>query len=216
MEHLWSLCIEEQFYLLWPSVLVLCTWHRTGSAGRRNATRVALRPSSSPNPLFASFCYPLPSLVSITWACFTCRPTVSCSGRSALSSKDIRASSVSILAPRVARGSCRCSSSLCSACLTVRVSELLEPADRHHPQRLLHPDVDAVADTSIRSASLGRIFNYPAIAWVGRISYSLYIWQTFFLHHLSIQVFGHNGWWNTFPYQLVVYSGGRGLLVLLR
>jgi peptidoglycan/LPS O-acetylase OafA/YrhL len=45
----------------------------------------------------------------------------------------------------------------------------------------------------------GRMFNQPAIAWVGRLSYSLYIWQTFFLHHLNIEVFGKNGWWNTFP-----------------
>lgn len=45
----------------------------------------------------------------------------------------------------------------------------------------------------------GRVFNQPAMTWVGRLSYSLYIWQTFFLHHLNIEVFGSNGWWNTFP-----------------
>jgi peptidoglycan/LPS O-acetylase OafA/YrhL len=45
----------------------------------------------------------------------------------------------------------------------------------------------------------GRIFNQPAVAWVGCLSYSLYIWQTFFLHYRNIDVFTRNGWWNTFP-----------------
>ncbi len=42
MEHLWSLCIEEQFYILWPTTLVLCLLHRGGAAGRRRATAIAL------------------------------------------------------------------------------------------------------------------------------------------------------------------------------
>jgi peptidoglycan/LPS O-acetylase OafA/YrhL len=46
---------------------------------------------------------------------------------------------------------------------------------------------------------VGRIMNHPTVAWIGRLSYSLYIWQTFFLHHLDIEVFGRDGWWNTFP-----------------
>jgi peptidoglycan/LPS O-acetylase OafA/YrhL len=28
MEHLWSICLEEQFYLIWPSVLVFTLLHR--------------------------------------------------------------------------------------------------------------------------------------------------------------------------------------------
>ena len=38
LQHLWSLAVEEQFYLLWPLVLVLCL--RTG--GRLRALRVTL------------------------------------------------------------------------------------------------------------------------------------------------------------------------------
>jgi peptidoglycan/LPS O-acetylase OafA/YrhL len=45
----------------------------------------------------------------------------------------------------------------------------------------------------------GRIFNQPAVAWVGRLSYSLYIWQTLFLHHSNISILGHPAWWNTLP-----------------
>ena len=45
----------------------------------------------------------------------------------------------------------------------------------------------------------GRLFNQPVIAWVGRLSYSLYIWQTFFTHSLNIQVFHSDAWWINFP-----------------
>jgi peptidoglycan/LPS O-acetylase OafA/YrhL len=38
LQHLWSLAVEEQFYLLWPLVLVVCL--RTG--GRRRALRITL------------------------------------------------------------------------------------------------------------------------------------------------------------------------------
>jgi peptidoglycan/LPS O-acetylase OafA/YrhL len=45
----------------------------------------------------------------------------------------------------------------------------------------------------------GRILNRPIVAWVGRLSYSLYIWQTFFTHHLNVEVFGSDSWWINFP-----------------
>ena len=45
----------------------------------------------------------------------------------------------------------------------------------------------------------GRFLNLPLSRWIGRLSYSLYIWQTFFLHHLSAQALGSSGWYNTFP-----------------
>ena len=46
---------------------------------------------------------------------------------------------------------------------------------------------------------MGRFMDNPLIAWVGRLSYSLYIWQTFFLHYNNIAVFGREMWINTFP-----------------
>jgi peptidoglycan/LPS O-acetylase OafA/YrhL len=45
----------------------------------------------------------------------------------------------------------------------------------------------------------GRILNQPAVAWVGRLSYSLYLWQTFFTHHRNVEVFGHDAWYLNFP-----------------
>jgi peptidoglycan/LPS O-acetylase OafA/YrhL len=41
LEHFWSLSIEEQFYLIWPFVLIWCL-RRPGEEGKRKAARVAL------------------------------------------------------------------------------------------------------------------------------------------------------------------------------
>jgi peptidoglycan/LPS O-acetylase OafA/YrhL len=49
------------------------------------------------------------------------------------------------------------------------------------------------------SSRTGRIFNQSAVAWIGRLSYSLYLWQTLFTHHLDVEVFGRHSWCYTFP-----------------
>ena len=74
MEHFWSLCIEEQFYLLWPTVLVLL--HAAPQRLRRSSERHACRCSafSSRNRSFASFRFAIYPPFT-TRACFTCKPT---------------------------------------------------------------------------------------------------------------------------------------------
>ena len=41
LDHFWSLSVEEQFYLLWPPVLIVCL-QRGERAGRRLAGRIAV------------------------------------------------------------------------------------------------------------------------------------------------------------------------------
>ncbi len=46
-----------------------------------------------------------------------------------------------------------------------------------------------------RASLLFRLLNLPAVAWVGTISYSLYLWQQPFLYDYSPK----NQWWQQFP-----------------
>ena len=196
MEHLWSLCIEEQFYLLWPTVLVLCAWHRSGSNGCRNATRVAFAILIA-EPFIRVFCYRyLPSFHNL--------------GMFHMQADGLMFGAFGALQqghPRFERLYTR--ATRWPWLLPLLIFVVLNALTVRFQNYWDLPIGITVNGCCIlmwllwlvrNPASIsGRIFNQPAIAWVGRLSYSLYIWQTLFLHHLSVQVFGHNGWWNTFP-----------------
>lgn len=50
-----------------------------------------------------------------------------------------------------------------------------------------------------QTSLLFRLLNWPAVAWVGTISYSLYLWQQPFLYDYAPQ----NQWWQQFPVNIV-------------
>ncbi len=56
----------------------------------------------------------------------------------------------------------------------------------------------------------GRLLNLPVVAWVGRLSYSMYVWQTFFIHINNIDVFwpGRGGT-TPFPATWLAFSESR-------
>ncbi len=41
-------------------------------------------------------------------------------------------------------------------------------------------------------SAVGRVLNCPPVVHIGILSYSIYIWQTFFLHHQNVSVFGQS------------------------
>lgn len=196
MEHLWSLCIEEQFYLLWPTALVFCMLHRRGSAGRRNATRIALCILIvEPFIRVLSFRY-LPAFHN-TGMFHMQADGLMFGALGALQQGHARFERIYSCATRwpwllpvfifVVLGS-----------LTVRFQNYwnLPIGITINGFLILMWLLWLVRNPD---SVPGRILNLPAVEWVGRISYSLYIWQTFFLHALNVEVFGRNGWWNTFP-----------------
>jgi peptidoglycan/LPS O-acetylase OafA/YrhL len=196
LEHLWSLCIEEQFYLIWPAVLVICTLHRRGSEGRDRATRIALGILvGEPFIRVLSYRY-LPGFHNL--GMFHMQADGLMFGAlGALQQGHPRFEKIYAQATRwpwllpillfFVLGT-----------LTIVLGNywILTAGFTLNGIVVLMWLLWLVRNPS---TILGRVMNHPFVTWIGRLSYALYLWQTFFLHHLDIQVFGRDGWWNTFP-----------------
>jgi peptidoglycan/LPS O-acetylase OafA/YrhL len=195
-EHLWSLCIEEQFYLLWPAVLIGCMAHKQTSAGRRAAARVCVAVIAvEPFIRMLSFRF-LPSFHN--------------PGAFHMQADGLAFGALGALAQGHARFERVYQRTMhwpwLAPVLLFFVSGTLGIVFGNY--------WDLTAGITVNGflilmwllwlvrhpvSVIGRVLNAPGVAWVGRLSYSLYIWQTLFLHHASIEIVGRNGWWNTFP-----------------
>jgi peptidoglycan/LPS O-acetylase OafA/YrhL len=196
LEHLWSLCIEEQFYLIWPALLVFCIVHRKGSAGRRSASLIAIAVIVA-EPFIRVFSFRfLPSFhnpgafhMQADGLMFGALGALQ-QGHQRFEKLYARATRLPWLLP----------------ILLFFVSGALGIKFQNYWNMPIGITINGCLVLLwilwlIRNpySLSGRLFNLPAVAWLGRLSYSLYIWQTLFLHHLNTQVFGGTGWYNTFP-----------------
>lgn len=60
-----------------------------------------------------------------------------------------------------------------------------------------------IVGTVLRPRSvLGRVLENPAMRWIGRLSYSLYLWEFFFVYYPGVPT--TLGVWQTFPVNLIV------------
>jgi peptidoglycan/LPS O-acetylase OafA/YrhL len=196
MEHLWSLCIEEQFYLLWPTTLVLCLLHRNVAAGRRYATRIALGLIVA-EPFIRILCFRYLPAFRNTGMFHMQADGLMFGALGALQQGHARFERIYARATRwpwllpalifIVLGS-----------LTVRFQNYWDlPIGMTLNGFLILMWLLWLVRNPI--SIQGRILNQPVVMWIGRLSYSLYLWQTFFTHHLDVEVFGRNGWWDTFP-----------------
>jgi peptidoglycan/LPS O-acetylase OafA/YrhL len=188
--HLWSLAVEEQFYLLWPATLVL--------AGRERAFRIAawvLLLSPLLRTLF--FVYDAGGLRwtsgsgfftnadSLAFGCilagwrtriFAWRPY-----RSLLESRWVALAPAAVMAITLlfdekSRFLHVAGFSLMNLCITVSI----DWAVRNH------------------TGWIGRRLNSAPFVWLGVLSYSVYLWQEPFLNRLS------SAWYCAFPVNLML------------
>jgi peptidoglycan/LPS O-acetylase OafA/YrhL len=197
MEHFWSLCIEEQFYLVWPALLVFCCLvQHKGGQGRRLATRIALAVIVV-EPFIRVFSYRFLPTFHNPGAFHMQADGLMFGALGALQQGHARFERIYARATRVP---------WLVPFLLFFVSGALGMKFQNYWNMPFGMTIDGFLILMwllwlVRNpvSISGRIFNQPAVAWVGCLSYSLYIWQTFFLHYRNIDVFTRNGWWNTFP-----------------
>jgi peptidoglycan/LPS O-acetylase OafA/YrhL len=185
--HLWSLAVEEHFYLLWPGLLAICGPKRSGQVAAALALGFGLwrmvESQISP-PLFpeipAHFRTDL-RLDALLWGCVVAFSLNNDSESKKLASQ-LRFpgwfAAVCILALSI-----RYYSPLTSVFVAVLIPAVLAGT-------LLHPEW-----------WISRLLSLQPLAWLGRISYSLYLWQ---------QVFLVPGWepgrhvWQQWPWNIVL------------
>lgn len=187
LEHFWTLSVEEQFYFIWPCVLYYCLRHRPGVAGRMLAAKVALGVIFiSPIIRVVSFALPFSFLHhsgmfhmradSLMFGCIVAL----LQGAPLFERVYLAVTKVWWLPPVV-----------------IFISDCLQARFQNYWQLTVGITICGTAIAffllwCIRNpfSVVGRVLNTRAIMHIGVLSYSIYVWQTLFLHGSNAAIFG--------------------------
>jgi len=189
--HLWSLSVEEQFYMIWPAVLAL--------AGRALGLRVAASMLLVAPLLRVVFSQWIPSL---EWTIGSGFPT----NADALAAGCLLAGYRAELWQRTAYRSVILSSwfwLLPAALLTMVLFLSAEGWFMEYVgYSVLNIGIAMTIDRCVRmpAGAVGKLLNSSPMVMVGVLSYSIYLWQEPFLNRLS------NAWWTAFPVNLILVA----------
>jgi peptidoglycan/LPS O-acetylase OafA/YrhL len=195
LEHLWSISVEEQFYLVWPFILVACIARR-GLAGRTSAAifpiavllvspfaRVLL--GHQKNPLMHNLGIKNLNYDFLMYGCLIAL----LQGTPRFEAIYRHATRVWWLPPLVIAA--------CSAA-TARFQNYFDLPIGYTLSGAAIA-IFLVWCTRNPNSVVGRILNWKPIVKIGVLSYSIYLWQTLFLHPSNYQVFGRYDWIGRFP-----------------
>jgi peptidoglycan/LPS O-acetylase OafA/YrhL len=170
----WSLCIEEQFYLLWPATLVLL--------GRKNAWRVALFIVCAEPAIRVLTYLAWPSLRGWIPVMLHTRADILMFG-CLLALSDGRDAFYRVLN--------RLSQPICLSLAAIFVFLVSPFLELHFRGAYVLPIGFTLEGLSIAvivfkvlrqpGSAIARILKSPPLVWTGIISYSLYLWQQLFL-----------------------------------
>ncbi|HXX66684.1 MAG TPA: acyltransferase [Polyangiaceae bacterium] len=187
--HVWSLAVEEQFYLLWPAALALLGLSRGAKAA---VVVIAIGPIART----ALYVFAPQSRVGLDQMFPTVSDTLATGCLLALAQRRLSASAVYrrfLLSP---------------AFTLVPIGLLAAVALGDHPrfdglfgQTLRNVAIALVLDRAVRfpRGAFGAFLNARPVAFVGTISYSLYLWQQPFVNR-------HASLWMNHPPQSVILA----------
>ncbi len=188
--HFWSLAIESQFYLFWPLLLALMPPTRRLALGcLLLASFPVIRVAGAFLLPFNAY-YLLATILRFDFILAGCLVAISYpiwSGANLYVRLVVRMRLIGVF--------------LCFTDVALSVRTGIDCMDRDHPSHQLLAELQTVMGYTgvclilisllINSGQVRSIFHSRILAWVGLISYSLYVWQQFFMyaplpHWLSI------------------------------
>ena len=186
LEHLWSISVEEQFYLWWPCVLVLCL-RRRAAAGRKAAAVVAIVILAVSPPLRVLFglqkSHPVLHgialhVINLDFLMFGCII--------ALLQHTHRFEVIYRFATRI----------WWAAPVAMFGFDLIAARYQNYFNLPIGFTLNGAAIaifllwcTRNPRSAVGRALNWAPIVQIGVLSYSIYLWQTLFLHVSNVSVF---------------------------
>lgn len=201
--HLWSLAVEEQFYLVWPSVFLLF-----GAADKLRSVLIALAAGVVIAPLWRFLAYEhfYPSWLSVCFAFdsffnYSDSLAVGCACAILLARKRDWLQRCLQTRPRLVT---------VLALLLIIIPKLPFPAPLivkfmsgfGNDMQAAGFAVLLLKSVLSPQAGLFRVLNWPWVRRIGVLSYSIYIWQQIFC--ADPRVFGLGPvWWMTYPGWLV-------------
>jgi len=170
--HFWSLAVEEHFYLLWPALFVALSTRRFIGALTIACVDAIWRVTAQKYHLTLSPNFWVRTDVQLEWLMWGCFAAIARCHRlglqfmQKLSAPWLSLISIPLLALTIV-GS--------FTGMDWKIQQLLESAAAATTPLLF------VGTASRPDVGLGRLLEMPLVSWVGRISFSIYLWQQLFI-----------------------------------
>jgi peptidoglycan/LPS O-acetylase OafA/YrhL len=185
--HYWSLSVEEKFYLMWPLLLTLLGSRRALRTGLAIAALVAVWRISDGHWLITKRAFGIP-VASLAFRWDTRLDALLYGALLAIVLDDPQRRKW-VLA--------HCNQAVQLVCLLVVAGLFASSRIATHVEPILEAIAlpMLVASTVLAPRTyLGRLLESPTFVWVGKLSYSLYLWQQLFLTEVEYQSgFLHRG-----------------------
>lgn len=185
--HIWSLSVQEQFYLLWPAVLVLVgtrrsLWCALGAVAAAPVFRIAVWVLVPAWRVHVDEAFPT-VIDSIATGCLLAGLRGRLSASPAY--QRLMASRLFVLIPAVGLAA-------------TQVQHLW--FDFAVGQTITNVAVALCIDWCARhpTGAIGRFLETRPMVWIGTVSYSIYIWQQPFLNRHA------DGWASAFPFNIIL------------